>query len=95
MRDESVKYPCPEPGGEPVDWTTFVPGLIHPTKVLVIEATLWIGRPLSASELEKVFDNTLGVSTISYHLRSLAPPDARGTSAGRRRESATRAAQTR
>jgi|GEM_PF-4884994 len=95
MRDERVKYPCPEPGAESVDWTVLDPHLIHPTKVMVIEAMLWIGRPLSAVELEEIFDGALGASTIDYHVRSLTTLDVRGTSAGRRRGSATRAARTR
>lgn len=57
---------------EPFDWSALVPHLIHPTKVFVIEAMLWIDRPLSASELEKVLDGAVVVSNISYHVRSLA-----------------------
>lgn len=49
---------------------------VHPTKVLVIEALLWIDRPLSAADLEKVFDGTVDRSAISYHLKSLDTPEA-------------------
>jgi hypothetical protein len=94
MRDERVEHPCPEPDAESVDWAMLDPRLIHPTKVLIVEAMLWIGRPLSAAELEEIFDGALGASTIDYHLRSLAILDALGTSAGRRRGSTTRAART-
>ncbi len=76
MRNERVQSPCPEPDCESVDWAVLVPRLIHPTKVLIIEAMLWIDRPLSASELERVFDNAVGASTISYHVRSLATLEA-------------------
>ncbi len=69
----------PGPGGEaaisgdgPVDWAALVPLAVHPTKVLVIEAMRWIDRPLSASELEQVFDATLSTSAISYHVVTLA-----------------------
>jgi DNA-binding transcriptional ArsR family regulator len=72
MRDARVKPPCSEPATALVDWVALVPYLIHPTKVLIIEAMLWINRPLSASELEKAFGGSLGVSTISYHVRTLA-----------------------
>jgi predicted ArsR family transcriptional regulator len=45
---------------------------VHPTKVLIIEAMGWINRPISASELEYVFDQILSMKAISYHLVSLA-----------------------
>lgn len=53
-----------------LDWATLA-ALIHPTKVLIVEAMCWIDRPLSASELAKVFDGRPGTSAISYHLGSL------------------------
>jgi DNA-binding transcriptional ArsR family regulator len=58
----------------PLDWSALVALLIHPTKVLVIEAMRWIERPLAASELSRVFDDDEGLdlSTISYHVRTLA-----------------------
>jgi Helix-turn-helix domain len=60
-------------GNEPFDWNVLVPHIVNPTKVAVIEAMSWIGVPLSASELEKVFDDEeFGLSRISYHVRTLA-----------------------
>lgn len=56
---------------DPIRWDALVPLLIHPTKVWVIEALLWIDRPLSASELEEVLYKRAGVSAIAYHLKSL------------------------
>lgn len=42
-------------------------------KVAAIEALLYIGQPLSATDLTKLFDDPeLSVSRISYHLNSLA-----------------------
>lgn len=58
-------------GGETLDWCVLVPRLVHPTKVLVIEAMLWLG-PISASELKEVFEGNPDTSAISYHLNSLA-----------------------
>lgn len=63
----------PELDGEPVDWSALVPRLVHPTRVAIIEAMRCIERPLSASELAKVFDNEkLRLPSISYHVRALA-----------------------
>jgi len=59
-------------GGEGLDWDALVSRFVHPTKVWIIEAMLWIGRPLSASELEKVFSGKWSISAISYHLTALA-----------------------
>jgi len=57
---------------EPVDWSVLIPYLVHPTKVIVIEAMLWIERPMSATELEKVSGGTPVLSAFSYHLKQLA-----------------------
>lgn len=53
------------------DWGLLVALIVHPTKVLIIEAMDWIDRPLSPSELEYVFGGSLSVSAISYHVNSL------------------------
>ena len=55
-----------------LDWSALVPRLVHPTKVAVIEAMNWIGRPLSATELESSFGGALSQSILSYHVNSLA-----------------------
>ena len=54
------------------DWVTLVPLLVHPIKVVTIEAMVWIGVPLSATDLSKVLEQQIGLANISYHLRSLA-----------------------
>jgi DNA-binding transcriptional ArsR family regulator len=59
-------------GGEALDWGALVSRLVYPTKVWIIEALRWIGEPLSASELEKIFGGSLSVSAISYHVTTLA-----------------------
>ncbi len=68
----------PRSAGEPKpvewSWEALVPHLIHPTKVQVIEAMLWIGRPMSAVDLERVFNGSPRLGVISYHLKRLAGP---------------------
>ena len=55
-----------------VDWSLLIPHLIHATKVIAIEAMLWIDRPLSASELEKIAGGEPLLASFSYHLKHLA-----------------------
>jgi hypothetical protein len=54
------------------NWDTLVPYLIHPVKVAIIEAMEWVDVPLSPRELDRIFDEEFGVSTVSYHMRTLA-----------------------
>lgn len=55
-------------------WDALIGRVVHPTQLAIIEAMLWIGRPMSASELVAVFDDEeeLGFSSVSYHVRRLA-----------------------
>jgi DNA-binding transcriptional ArsR family regulator len=55
----------------PMDWNALLCRLVHPTQVAIIEAFEWINRPLSATELEKLFGGEVGLSSISYHLKRL------------------------
>ncbi len=42
-------------------------------KVAIIEAHFWIGRPLSAKDLERLFDDDgYYLSMVSYHCKKLA-----------------------
>lgn len=59
-------------GGERVDWAALIPHLIHPTKVIIIEALLWLERPMSATELEKVAGADPPLSDFSHHLNQIA-----------------------
>ncbi len=62
-------------GGEPTfDWGSVVPHLVHPAKVAIIEALLWVAEPLSPSDLVKLFDDDKDyyLSIVSYHVRGLA-----------------------
>jgi hypothetical protein len=45
---------------------------IHPIKIQIIEALGWIDLPMSPSDLERVFGGKPPVSTIAYHVKSLA-----------------------
>lgn len=59
-------------GGLQFDWAGLVPHFVHPIKVEIIEAMIWIGQPMSASELSQVFLNEYDLSRVSYHLTKLA-----------------------
>ncbi|MEX2107173.1 MAG: helix-turn-helix domain-containing protein [Solirubrobacterales bacterium] len=64
-------------GDEPsFDWDELVPRIVHPLKVAIIEALLWIDTPLSASELDKVLGGRFGISLVSYHVTKLAEAEA-------------------
>lgn len=54
------------------DWDSLVPHVIHPLRVAIIEAMAWIEVPVSARELDAVFDEEFGVPLVSYHVRTLA-----------------------
>lgn len=60
------------PGDEPYfDWGALVPRIVHPLKLAIVEAFLWIDEPLSASCLFKSLDiHSLGL--FDYHLGQLA-----------------------
>ena len=60
-------------GGEfQFDWAGLVPHFVHPLKVSIIEAMLWVGRPLSATDLARVFLGEFDLSLVAYHLNKLA-----------------------
>ncbi len=54
------------------DWGSLVPHMVHPLKVAIVEALLWIGVPISASELTEVFEGEFSLSLIAYHVKKLA-----------------------
>lgn len=56
------------------DWAALIARLVHPTKVAIIEALSYLGQPLSATDLTKVFDEPkqLYLSLVSYHAKKLA-----------------------
>lgn len=64
----------PTEGNEPpqFDWAALVPLFVHPTRVAIIEAMSYLGQPLSATDLNRLFDGELDLSTVSYHVVQLA-----------------------
>jgi len=57
---------------EPLDWADLVPLIVHKTKLIILEAMLWIDEPLSAVDIERMGGHKIGTSSLSYHLRGLA-----------------------
>jgi hypothetical protein len=53
-------------------WDECVPHFLHPIKVAIIEALLWIQEPLSARSIERLMDDGTNVALVSYHLRCMA-----------------------
>jgi DNA-binding transcriptional ArsR family regulator len=61
------------PGGQcSFNWDSLIQLTVHPMKVAIIEAMVWIELPLSPKELDRMFDEQFGVSLVSYHMRTLA-----------------------
>lgn len=54
------------------DWIHFLTSLVHPLKVWIVEAHLRTGLPLSPTDLSEVFDKQIDLSSISYHVTTLA-----------------------
>lgn len=56
------------------DWSLLVPLVVHPIKVTIIEALLWIGEPLSPSDVSKLSGDPrkYSLSVVAYHMRELA-----------------------
>jgi hypothetical protein len=61
----------PSGSGRQFDWLSLVPRVVHPLKVAIIEALLWIDRPLSASDLAKIFGGEFSLGVVAYHLKEL------------------------
>jgi uncharacterized membrane protein YuzA (DUF378 family) len=62
-----------ERDGPTFDWAALVPRLVHPLKVEIIEALLWIDQPLSSADLMKVFGTKhASLSLVAYHVKGLA-----------------------
>ena len=61
-----------DPRGNPsFDWETLVSLVVHPLKIEIIEALLWIGEPLSAAELVEILDGGCSLGLIVYHAKTL------------------------
>lgn len=53
-------------------WDGLAASLLHPTQLHIVEAMRWIDRPLSPSQLVRVFCEEETLSTVAYHVRRLA-----------------------
>lgn len=62
---------CSEAVEPTVDWDGLLIRLLHETQLQIIEAMGWVGRPMSASQLRQVFDESVTLANISYHVRRL------------------------
>jgi hypothetical protein len=59
-------------GSDPkLSWDAFVLSHLHPTKFIIVEAMRWIGRPISATELERIVGGELELTHFPYHLKRL------------------------
>jgi hypothetical protein len=87
----TVRFPArPRPegamttkGDEQFDWNALAPRIIHPLKVAVIEALLWIDQPLSGPDFRKMFNERFTSACIAYHLDHLVTCDVLEVAAGR------------
>lgn len=52
-------------------WVGLALKLLHPTQLLIIEAIWWIEEPLSATLLQEVYEDQIGLSLLSYHCKRL------------------------
>ncbi|MEZ5078403.1 MAG: helix-turn-helix domain-containing protein [Solirubrobacterales bacterium] len=52
-------------------WDALVPQLVHPMRVAIIEALLYVERPLSATDMRKLLEGKFSVSFIAYHFEQL------------------------
>jgi hypothetical protein len=53
-------------------WQAALFGLLHPTKIAVLQAHLWIDQPLSVTLLFEVFEGAIALNNLAYHVRVLA-----------------------
>lgn len=59
-------------GDEAFRWDVLVSRLLHPIQASMIEALLWIGLPLSPSDLSHMYDGEFSNSHTGYHVQVLA-----------------------
>jgi hypothetical protein len=54
-------------GEQALDWGALVPLAVHPTKVGIAEALRWTGKPLSASEIQRICGDP-SAGSIMHHI---------------------------
>lgn len=62
-----------DPSLQPDPWVCLLSKVVHPVKVAVMEAFLWIGEPLSKSELTRLFGDRqqFYMALVSHHVDGL------------------------
>lgn len=64
--------PAIEATGTPgFDWAGLVALTVHPLKVAIVEALLWLGEPLSAAELTEMGEGDYNIDNVIYHAGKL------------------------
>lgn len=73
MADKGEECEGARGGRDAAVWELCVPRVLHPVKVAVIETHLYIRRPMSPRDLEKLFDDREGyyLSMVAYHCNKL------------------------
>jgi hypothetical protein len=69
MKKGAAAGDSPFPG-----WEAFIPQFVHPVKVAVVEALLYIGEPLSVAQFTRLFRGEgegFREPNVRYHLRQL------------------------
>lgn len=61
-----------DPISRQFDWSRLVPRVVHPMQVGIVEAIAYVGVPLSAADLRRMFGEIHSVSHLSYHVTTLA-----------------------
>lgn len=59
--------------GSLLDWGDLVPLIVHKTKLIIIEAMLWVDEPLAAVDIQAMHGGKKkpNLSSLSYHIKSL------------------------
>jgi DNA-binding transcriptional ArsR family regulator len=58
--------------GSGAAWEACLRHFIHPLKVSIIEAFLWVELPIAPKFIDEMGDDEFGMSLVSYHMRTLA-----------------------
>jgi hypothetical protein len=71
-RPPTARPPIEEREVPPIKWACMIERFIHPAKVEIVEALVWIGQPLSGTELRKILGRKrYSLGTLIYHLEAL------------------------
>lgn len=58
--------------GSGATWEACLRHFVHPLKVSIIEAFVWVEQPLAPKFIEEMAGDEFGISLVSYHMRTLA-----------------------